>query len=268
MKTNSRFFKCLTLPVLALALQASASPCDHSSVRLSGHVPCKAVSDAQYLHRLDAATNVQVTFVLPLRDKKALEELVHRIYDPTDEEYGKFLTTQEFAERFAPSEEDYANVIAHAKILGLTVKGIHSNRTLLNVSGPVESIEKAFNLRLHHYQKSDGRIFYAPDNDPEVPSDIASIIHGIVGLDNHAERHTYNRRKEIKGEFSESHQTSHAHPSGPNGGYSPNDIQVAYNLTGVSAKGSNQIIAMFELGSYKTSDITQYAKHFGLPAPK
>ena len=126
-------------------------------------------------------------------------------------------------------------------------------------------MEAAFNLRLHQYQKPNGQIFYAPDNDPEVPASIASIIHGIVGLDNHAVWHTYNRRKQTKEKFLIDHATSHAHPSGPGGGYSPNDLLTAYNLTGVSANGSNQIIALFELGGYLASDINEYTKYFGLP---
>ncbi len=85
------YLRYITLPMLALSLQASASPCD--SVRLSGHVPCTAVSDAEVLHHLDAAAHVPLTFVLPLRNKEALEELIQRIYDPTDEEhYGMYLT--------------------------------------------------------------------------------------------------------------------------------------------------------------------------------
>ncbi len=266
MKNNPHFFRYFALSILALTLQADAAFSD--TVRLSGHVPSKAVSDAKFLHHLDASTDVPVTFVLPLRNREELEKLVERIYDPTDEEhYGRYLATTEFAERFAPTEEDYQNVIAYAQSLGLTVKGIHSNRILLNVSAPTESIEKAFNLKLHQYQKSNGHIFYAPDNDPEVCTLIAPIIHGIVGLDNHAVRHSYNRQRETREEFSLLHSISHAHPSGPHGGYSPHDLLTAYNLTGVSAKGSKQIIALFELGGYRASDINEYTKYFGLPAP-
>lgn len=268
MKNNSHFFRYFALPMLALTLQVGAAPSETSSVRLSGHVPTKAVSDAKYLQHLDATTQVPVTFVLPLRNTEELEGLIECIYDPTDEEnYGKYLTTEEFAERFGPTEEDYANLIDYANSLGLTVTGTHSNRTLLNVSGQTESIEGAFNLQLHQYQKSSGRVFYAPDNDPEVPASIASIIHGIVGLDNHALRHTYNRRKETKEKVLVTHSESHRYPSGPNGGYSPKDLLTAYNLIGVPAKGVHQIIALFELGRYRESDIHKYAKHFGLPTP-
>ena len=255
--------------MLTLALQVSAATLDTSSVRLSGHVPSKVLSDAMLLHSLDGATEVPMTFVLPLRNQGELEELVQRIHDPTDEEYyGKYLTPEEFAERFSPTEEDYENVIAYAKSLGLAIMGTHPNRALLNVSGPSESLERAFNLRLHQYQKSNGRLFHAPDNDPEVPSSIASIIHGIVGLDNHAVRHTYNRRREVHPEVSHKHGISHAYPSGPGGGYSPHDLLTAYNLSGVSANGSNQVIALFELGGYQVSDINEYTNYFGLPTAK
>jgi len=268
----SCFFRCFMLLMLALALQVGAAPSetfDHSSVRLSGHVPGKAVSEAVCLKNLDATAHVPLTFILPLRNKEALEELIQRIYDPIDQQhYGKYLTTEEFAEQFAPTQEDYDHVVAYAKSLGLTVTGTHSNRTLLNVSGPTESIETAFNLCLHQYQKPNGQTFYAPDNDPEVPGSIASIIHGIVGLDNHAVWHTYNRRKQTTEKFLISDVASHAHPSGPGGGYSPNDLLTAYNLTNVSANGSDQIIALFELGGYLASDIDEYTKYFGLPSAK
>ena len=57
-------------------------------------------------------------------------------------------------------------------------------------------------------------------------------------------------------------------PSGPNGGFAPSDIAKAYNLTGVQANGSKQVIALFELADYQESDITAYTNQFGLPAPK
>ena len=118
------------------------------------------------------------------------------------------------------------------------------------------------------YQQANGRKFYAPDNDPEVPAAIASIIHGIVGLDNHAVWHTYNRRKQTSERTFNASNAVHHHPSGPGGGYSPNDLMTAYNLNGVSANGSGQIIALFELGAYLASDITAYTNYFGLPSAK
>ena len=72
----SRFFKCSVVFALTVALQvgaASSQTFEDSSVRLSGHVPKKAVSEAVLLENLDGNASVPLTFVLPLRNKEALE---------------------------------------------------------------------------------------------------------------------------------------------------------------------------------------------------
>lgn len=134
----SCFFRCCMLFMLALVFQVGAAPSEtfDSSVRLSGHVPNKAMSKAVFLKRLEPNAHIPLTFMLPLRDQEALEEFIQRIYDPADQQhYGKYLTPEEFAERFAPTQEDYDHVVSYVKSLGLTVTGTHANRTLLNVSG-------------------------------------------------------------------------------------------------------------------------------------
>ncbi len=268
-KCFSRFFKRSAMLALLCALQASFASLEANSVRLSGHIPTKAISQATHLGSVGPSTEISLTFALPLRGLEELEALVQKMYDPTDaEHYGKFLTPDEFAARFAPTNEDYEALIAYAKSLGLTVTGSHANRVLLNVSGSSEVLEKAFNLRMHHYQKSSGRVFHAPDSDPEVPASITSLIHGIIGLDNHAVRRTYNRKKQLSQSSIEPHAAPHGYPSGPGGGYAPSNLVTAYNLHGVPADGSNQAIALFELAGYQASDINTYTSHFGLPSAK
>ena len=260
-------YKYLFLLVLSLLLNVGAIPAIAStlpSVRLLGHVPTTALESSVFLGNLDEATHVPVTFILPLRNQEALEELVQRIHDPSDREhYGKYLTSEQFVEQFAPSQEDYHKVIAYAKTLGFTVSNTHSNRTLLTVSGPAGSMETAFNLQLHTYQTASGRKFYAPNNNPEVPTSIASVISGVVGLDNHAVWRPFRQQKQVVEKLASSNTASHTFPSGPGGGYSPSDILTAYNLAGVPADGSGQSIALFELAGYQVSDINAYTSQFG-----
>ncbi len=266
--TFLRHLKYLVVSISMLALNmgfASASNPNQPTVRLSGHIPSKAVSQASFVEPLAADTPVPITFVLPLRNQNALEELIQGIYNPADKNYGKYLTSDEFTQMFSPTQEDYDKVIAYAKSIGLNVIGTHLNRTLLNISGAATTVQTAFNVNLNVYQQANNRKFHAPDKEPEVPAHIASIINGIVGLDNSAVWHTHNRHVEISKEMMQASNPS-AFPSGPNGGFAPNDIKIAYNLNGVSANGSGQSIALFELGSYLASDINAYTNHFGLPS--
>lgn len=259
------FYKCFMVLSLTFSLSANGAAAETQYVRLANHVPERVVSHATLVNSLDADKNVNLTFTLPLRNQEELIQLIDRIYDPADQEYyGKYLTSKEFIERFAPTEQDYNQVIAYVKSLGLTVHDQHPNRLLLNVGGVAKSVESAFNLTLHEYLLPDGRKFHAPNDNPEIPQAVASVISGIVGLDNHAVWRPFYRLKQTA--EIESLTSTRAFPSGPGGGFAPKDIVKAYNLTSVVADGSGQIIALFELGGYKTSDINAYTQHFGLPA--
>ncbi len=268
---SSHFFKRFLLFILTIIFHVDvifAAVSTPSPIRLSGHIPAQAVANAAMIENLDPSTNIPLTFTLPLRNQEGLGTLLKRLYDPTDELYGQYLTSEEFAERFSPTQKDYNKVIAYAQSLGLTVTGTHSNRILLNVSGPVTTVQEAFNLDLHHYQAQDGRKFYAPSKNPEVSASIASIIDGVVGLDNSAVFRSYNRKKPVEEGVDALAPTPQTSPSGPGGGFSPNDIITAYNLTSLSGvTGTGQNIALFELGTYLRNDITTYATYFNLPTP-
>lgn len=267
MKNNiSSIFKSLLFLMLVFARDAGASSFENSNelIRLREDAPNPIMSNATFINNLESHIHIPLSFVLPLRNPEELHELIERLYDPADQEYQKYLTTEEFIDRFAPTQEDYDKVVKYAKSVGFKLRSTHPNRTLVNFSAPAHTIESAFNLHLNQYVLPNGRYFYAPDKNPEVPRVIASIISGVIGLDNGAKWRPFYRQKEIPAE----NANAQTFPSGPHGGFSPNDLVTAYNLSSVSADGTNEIIALFELADYKKSDISAYTNYFGLPSPK
>lgn len=99
----SGIFRYLTLLVLALSLSAAAEAADGKHpVRLSGHVPTKALAKSVFVEHLDANAHVPLTFTLPLRNAGELEDLLHKIYDPSSAHYHQYLTSEEFHARFSP----------------------------------------------------------------------------------------------------------------------------------------------------------------------
>ncbi len=77
---------------------------------------------------------------------------LQELYQPANAHFRHYLTADQFASSFGPSEEDYQAVVDFAKAHGLMVKGTHPNRTLLDVSGSVADIEKAFHIKMRLYQ--------------------------------------------------------------------------------------------------------------------
>src|SRR6266567_8061306 len=135
---------------------------------LHGHTPA-AAGRLQPMDRLASSKHLDLAIALPLRNRTALARLLEQLYDPASPGYHQYLTPEQFAERFGPTETDYQAVIAFAKANGLAIAGTHPNRTLLDVNGSVAAIEKIFRVNLRVYQHpKEARLFYAPDAEPSL----------------------------------------------------------------------------------------------------
>ncbi len=218
-----------------------------------------AAGQLRALRRLGAATNLNLVLGLPLRQRAALAGLLQDLYDPASARFRQYLTAREFAERFGPSEGDYQAVSNFAMAHGLTVTGTHGNRTLLDVKGTVEEIERAFHVRMGVYQHpSEARTFYAPDADPAV--DLAVPILAVNGLDNFVLARPMN----LKLAFDSTNATPYVTGSGPWGYFLGNDLRAAY-APGVALNGAGQTVGLFELDGYYASDIAEYESLAKLP---
>ncbi len=150
---------------------------------LHGHVPA-VVSRLQAKGLLSANTNLTLAIGLPLRNADALTNLLRQIYDPSSTNYHRYLTPDEFTAQFGPTEQDYQKVVDFANANGLAVTRTHGNRVLLDVSGKVSDVEKAFHVTLRTYHHpTENRDFFAPDTEPSMDTNLP-ILH-VSGLDNY-----------------------------------------------------------------------------------
>jgi Pro-kumamolisin, activation domain len=131
---------------------------------------------------VDPATAIDFDIGLPDRNQSQLNELLNEISDPSSPEYRQYLTPDEFTAMFGPTTCDYDAVVAWAKAQGFTVTMTYTDRSLIDLSAPVSSVNAAFHVTINEYQRSDGTMFYAPDVDPS--ADLTVPILGPVGLDN------------------------------------------------------------------------------------
>lgn len=267
MKVASKLFPLSLGLLFAVALVTGApSPSwagTSAQVRLAGHLPARSMASAKRLGRMPAVTQVRFSFTLPLRNQQELDALLQRIYDPADPLYRHYLTGRQFIDRFAPSAADYETVKKYARERGFTITGTHANRTLLDVAAPAAVVEAAFDTQMHQYQAHTGHNFVSPDREPCVPAAVASCISGMVGLDTAARWQTHSHAtRATEAPMATPYQIG----TGPGGGMTPKNIAAAYNLASVSATGTGQTLALFQLDGYTPSDVTAYANYFGIPA--
>ena len=180
---------------------------------------------------------------------------MQRLYDPASPDYHHYLTPDQFTERFGPTPEDYLAVSNYAVANGFMVTGTHPNRTLLDVSAPAATVEKAFHLTFHVYRHPrEPRTFFAPDAEPSL--DLAVPVLHIGGLD------TYSIPRPV-GLIKKNKPGRKLLGSGPGGSYFGSDFRDAY-APGVTLDGTGQIVALVEFDGYYPTDITAYESAAGL----
>ncbi len=204
---------------------------------------------APFLHELPANQSLRLNIALPLRNEAELDDLLKGVADPQSPLFQQFLSVQEFTDRFGPTEEDYAEVVHFAEQSGLTVTGTFPNRMVLNVTGSVANIERAFQVTMGLYQHpTEQRTFYSPDREPS-PALSVPLWH-ITGLDNYSIPRPASlvRDSEVRGNTT---------GSGPNGYFLGSDMRKAY-YGGTALTGKGQSVGLLEFAGYNINDIKSY----------
>src|ERR1017187_3868470 len=265
LRTRGRIFR---IQLVALALLAGLPKLPAAPMQiLTGHVPVNSPA-LQSAGRMPETTRLNLAVGLPLRNRETLTNLLEQLYDSSSPMYHQWLTVGQFTERFGPSEKDYEAVVAFLESRGLTVTEKYSSRMLINVSGTVADIEKAFQVSLLVYpHPEEARTFYAPNVEPSL--DLAVPILHISGLDNYQlPRPASLRMSPVKSLLPSTigPQPQDATPqagSGPGGLYLGIDFRAAY-AAGVALNGAGQYVGLLEFDGYYSSDITSYATLAGL----
>lgn len=254
--------KISTTVLCALALFCvGATTQAQQRLSTTSHVP-EAVANgaAPLVGHLRSSQRLSLAISLPLRNEAELDDLLQRLDDSQGPSYHKYLSVEEFTDRFGPAESDYEEVLHFAQNNGLAVIDAPANRMVLDVEGPAANIEKAFHLTLGVYQHpTESRTFYAPDREPAVDLDVPVILH-ISGLDNFTLPRAKNIRSSRALDGEDAEVTGKTTGSGPGGQFIGSDMRAAYYGSG-RLDGAGQSVGLFEYAGYEISDVNTYFKN-------
>ena len=203
-----------------------------------------------------------LVFGLPHRNQAELDNLLVEQQNPASTNYHRWLTSDQFTERFGPTEADYQKVIDFIQRKGLKVASLTPNRMLVDVAAPAADIEKALQVNLRVYpHPTENRSFYASDTEPTVDASVP-IVH-IDGLDNFVLPHRLGSFK-LTPFATTNGVTPYYTGSGPDGNFMGNDFRAAY-VPGVTNTGAGQYIGIVDVGGpYYPNDIYIYETNAGL----
>lgn len=251
MRVKQRVTTILSALILS-GLLGSASVFAADWKILPGHVPHE-VSGLSPLTAVPGTNQLRLAIGVPLRAPAALDHYLDQVYDAASTNYHRYLTPQEFTDRFGPSEQDYEAVQQFARGAGLTIVQTHSNRLVLDVMGPAAAVERALHISLHYYRHpAEQRHFFAPDAEPSVAASLP--VADVQGLSDFTKPHP--RLK--KGRAASSPKSG----SGSGGAYLGNDFRNAY-AAGTTLTGAGQMVGLLQFDGFYASDISAYAAAAG-----
>ena len=134
--------------------------------------------------RMDGGFQLQasIAFKRSAAQEADLETLLAEQQDPSSSNYHKWLTPEQYADRFGLSTNDVATTTAWLQAQGFKVERVARSRTQIWFTGPVSKIETVFRTEMHRYQL-DGEAHFANGTPLAVPAALSGVVLGFRNLD-------------------------------------------------------------------------------------
>lgn len=247
--------------VLGLGAGAALAQSGAGRAQVMHTVPA-VLAKAQFLGHHDPSATLDVTVGLKLRNTAQLAAFLQAVQDPSSPEYHQFLTPQQFTAAYGPTQADVDAVVQYLNTNGIRVSDVSPNRMLIHAEGQSAQMEQAFSVTINNYSLN-GATYFASAANPALPAKLVQSVQSVIGLNNLEQLHPMLAPHSVG-----SHRGKPGGGGGTPAGYSPQQIAAAYNWPSVTsaANGTGEKIAIGTAYSYKSSDVTGFWSHYGLPS--
>ncbi len=272
------------LLALSINLSVAALPSTSNNGRttLNGSAPSWASSN-NYRSAADPTSYVGFRVYLGWNNPSKVEALAQAVSDPKSSSYGQYLTPSQFHQQFAPSQSQVGAVQSWLRSQGFSVEYTPGNNLYVSAEGTVAQAQTAFGTGFGLYTVS-GLSLRSPSSDVSIPSSLAGIVTGVLGLDDSVQfvftNHTvgdapppaaFVSAHPCSTYWGQNQAVGFTNPYGTGTlpyapcGYTPQQIKGAYGISGYD--GSGQTVAIIDAYAAPTivQDVNQWSINRGLP---
>ncbi len=240
---------------------AGSSPLSADAARLVplGGTLLPHLAAAKRQHSLSPTRSLGIEVTLRLRDQASFQQYLAGVYDRRSPLYHRFLTTRQFAEKFAPTTAQREQVMGWMRSKGLHVLDRFANGTFITACGTVKQIDDAFSTRLYSYRQH-GHGFFANQLAVRLPAWLAFRVVAVSGLSN---------RDSLTHQVLRHESRLHDGGSGISGGFTPQDLSQLYDMDALHVRGitGKQVtVGIVAGGDILDSDLATYQRQYGLRA--
>src|SRR5271167_1556747 len=190
--------------------------------------------------------------------QKALKQLLAEQQDPKSANFHKWLTPEQYGDRFGLSQNDVQQIAAWLKSQGFSGVSRARGRNWVSFTGNAAQVQSAFGTEIHRYNLN-GELHYANATAPSIPAALSGVVTGIRGLHDFRPRPMGIKR---------------ADPNYYSSVFSaqflaPGDIATIYDINALftaGIDGTGQKLAVMGQTDIYLADIADFRSGFGLSA--
>jgi kumamolisin len=175
----------MTTPVssVAASVQSQARSLSLAAgVAISTPAPVSS-GKAQQLGSVSAGQHLRLVLGLAVPHMAQEDAFVASLQDKNSPNFRHFLTAKQWNARFAPSAASQRTIANWARSQGLTITRLYSDRLVVDLSGTVGTIDKAFGVKIDKYRLG-GKQYYSNNRSVTLPATISGIVQSVEGLNN------------------------------------------------------------------------------------
>ena len=259
---------------------------------LKGHVLPILTRDRD-LGMVEDAAPIRLYLNLQRTDaqQKDLDDLVSEQQNPASPNFHKWLTPEQFGERFGASAVDIDKITQWLSLQGFAVTSVAKNASTINFMATAGSVRNTFHAQLHYWNVEGGK-HIATATDPQIPVALAGVVSGIAGLNQipphmhhtpiHSERYDAQTHKWYPVESANGTAAAEPHYNAGNGNYNmtPQDFYTIYNVNptfSAGNRGAASTVAILGSGPFNYGtvtngkaaggDVATFRKLFGIKTP-
>ncbi|HKM85625.1 MAG TPA: protease pro-enzyme activation domain-containing protein [Terriglobales bacterium] len=191
--------------------------------------------------------------------QKAINQLLAQQQDPRSPLYHKWLTPEQYADRFGLSPNDIQKLTAWLQSQGFTIGNVARARNFIVFSGTAAQAENAFQTQIHNFEVS-GEKHFSNTTSPSIPTALSSVVTGIRGLSNFHPKSYLQRRKP-----NYTYPIPGTNPQEYNLYLAPGDIETIYDigpLYTAGIDGSGQTLAVVGQTDVYLADLNDFRTGF------
>lgn len=201
-----------------------------------------------------AIDGITIHFKKSPAQQAELDTLLAEQQRPGSPSFHRWLTPDQYADRFGISKADLARVSTWLQTAGFKIGYTARGRSHIVFAGTAAGITATLHTPIHRY-RVNGTVHFANSAEPSIPASLADVVESIEGL------HDFLPESDVRARPVAEYNSGSSHY------LAPDDLALIYNVTpllNAGIDGTGQSLAIVGQSNIDPNDLTLFRTKFNL----